>query len=76
MNHEDEVTYTEQAHLEQITVDLMLLQHATNNQIKATVDLQCSVMAARDVGVTWEKIGRTCGISKQAAQQRFHTSRL
>lgn len=33
--------------------------------------LRSSVVAARDAGATWVDIGRTLGISKQAAQKRF-----
>lgn len=33
--------------------------------------LQHSVLAAREAGATWRDIGKTLGISKQAAQKRF-----
>lgn len=33
--------------------------------------LQSSVLAARESGATWVDIGKTLGISKQAAQKRF-----
>lgn len=34
-----------------------------------------AVNAAREQGVTWEAIGTACGISRQAAWERFSTDR-
>ena len=34
-----------------------------------------AVKAAREQGVTWEAIGSACGISRQAAWERFSTDR-
>lgn len=32
-----------------------------------------AVAAARDQGATWEDIGKACGVSRQAAWERFST---
>lgn len=34
-----------------------------------------AIAAAREQGVTWEAIGSACGISRQAAWERFSTGR-
>ena len=35
-----------------------------------------NIDAAREGGLTWSEIGRTYGLSKQGAQQRFRTGRV
>lgn len=37
----------------------------------AEADLVDAVTAARELGVTWERIGRALGVTRQAAQKRF-----
>ena len=43
--------------------------HAIEEQSREL--LQSSVLAARELGATWVDIGKTLGVSKQAAQKRF-----
>lgn len=37
----------------------------------ATSALETAVLIARDRGMTWERVGRWLGVSRQAAQERF-----
>lgn len=57
------------------TVDdhLELIRSAAALEAEAHTILKHSVGAARSAGATWTAVGRTLGISKQAAQKRFAT---
>jgi hypothetical protein len=48
---------------------------ARDNLARAERELHEAVAAAREAGDSWTAIGTALGITKQAAQQRFHTTR-
>ena len=50
---------------------LQTVTAAHNIETEARQLLQHSVLTAREAGATWRDIGKTLGISKQAAQKRF-----
>jgi hypothetical protein len=54
--------------LVQLRADVRALNQQHRNVVMA-IDF------ARDSGASWSQIGRALGISKQAAQQRYGTSR-
>jgi hypothetical protein len=60
-------------HALQVLQDAMLKQvwEDRAGYIEAQRQLWASVRAARDNGVTWEKLGELLGVSRSAAQQRF-----
>jgi len=47
------------------------IERADMRHVSAQGDLEIAVERAKDAGATWEAIGGTLGISRQAAQQRF-----
>jgi hypothetical protein len=50
---------------------LRLVEEAAAIRADADSLLESSVNAARRVGATWQDVGSTLNISRQAAQQRF-----
>ncbi|WP_110205334.1 hypothetical protein [Nocardioides daejeonensis] len=50
---------------------LARVREARELEEEARTVLHHAVIAARDSGVTWQRIGETLGVSKQAAQKRF-----
>lgn len=61
---EDRLGEDPQAHL-----DLVVLTHRAHDEVGEL--LRSAVVAARAAGWSWEAIGRSLGMSRQAAQQRF-----
>ncbi len=50
---------------------LLLVRGAFTLRAEADRLLHTAVVSARDVGATWQNIGSTLGMTKQAAQKRF-----
>lgn len=57
-----------------ITHALTLVKDAAFAVQKALIQEGWAVCAARRSGVTWERIGAVYGITRQAAEQRWHES--
>lgn len=56
-----------------IDVNRSKVQEAQNVLDEATVELRCSVKAAKDAGATWQQIGDAFGVTRSAACERFKT---
>lgn len=50
---------------------LRLVEDAALLQTEASTLLRTTISSARNAGATWQSIGRTLGMTKQAAQKRF-----
>lgn len=50
---------------------LCLVTSAAALRTEADCLLRTAVVSARDAGATWQSVGKTLGMSKQAAQKRF-----
>ena len=64
-------TFAIEAALDLIQDDFAVVISAELALERAQAGQRASVLAARDVGTSWESVGEVFGISKQAAQQRF-----
>jgi hypothetical protein len=56
---------------EEVPVEEYLLQRAVVARARSEQQLLDAVAKAREMGVSWQKIGSLIGTSPQAAQQRY-----
>ena len=70
-NTRQQITYAIEAALDLVQADFATVIQAELALQRAEAEQRASVLAARDVGASWETVGEVFGISKQAAQQRF-----
>lgn len=50
---------------------LFWLRRATEDVRRAQAEQTRTAIACRDLGLSWQEIGKAMGVSKQAVQQRF-----
>jgi hypothetical protein len=60
-----------EAALDLVGDDLYKVEEIRRQLAGAEAEQRASVLAARDVGCSWDSIGQVFGITRQAAQQRF-----